>query len=329
MSAFDKDILATLEPEERAALESESTSTEDAAALARIAGGAEGDEEDADDGGVGDPNEVLDADGKLVPQEAVVVPLSEIVAAKAESTEAPAAMANAPAPAPAAPVVDADAPREYVSTLPEDYDTKVADLKVEQDALKAKFKDGDIDIDQYTAANEALAEQRAALSEAKITDNVSRQMHERAEFQSREAAVTKLFESALGQGVNYDGEPARFEELKATMTALKGMSAWANRSFQATLNEAHRRVMLVNGITAAAPAAAPAADPAAAPAPAPASRRPPIDAAPKTLAQVPGGEGAGDMAGEFADIDRLDGDALEAAIERMSPAQRERYQRGN
>jgi hypothetical protein len=35
------------------------------------------------------------------------------------------------------------------------------------------------------------------------------------------------------------------------------------------------------------------------------------------------------MAGEFADIDRLDGDALEAAIERMSPAQRERYQRGN
>jgi len=325
MSAFDKDILATLEPEERAALEADTPSAEDADALARIAGGAEGDD-DGDDADDGPADEVIDADGNPVVQ-SVAAPAPAPAAAPAPAPAAAADGATSAAPAPAAPVVDPDAPREYVSTLPEDYDTKVADLKAEQDALKVKFKDGEIDIDQYTAANEALAEQRAALSEAKITDNVSRQMHERAEFQSREAAVTKLFESALGQGVNYDGEPARFEELKATMTALKGMSAWSNRSFQATLNEAHRRVMLVNGITAAAPAAVPAAAPAAAPAPA--SRRPPIDAAPKTLAQVPGGEGAGDMAGEFADIDRLDGDALEAAIERMSPAQRERYQRGN
>jgi len=60
-----------------------------------------------------------------------------------------------------------------------------------------------------------------------------------------------------------------------------------------------------------------------------ASRKSPIDAAPKTLAQVPGGNGPGDVDGnEFSDVDRLTGDAQEAAIAKMTPAQRERYMSG-
>ena len=59
-----------------------------------------------------------------------------------------------------------------------------------------------------------------------------------------------------------------------------------------------------------------------------AARKPPIDAAPKGLAHVPGGDGPGDVASEFADVDNLVGDALDDAIARMTPERRERYMRG-
>lgn len=320
MSAtLDKDILDTLAPEERAAIEAgESGETAaDAEALARIAKGATPDDDDDD------TDEVIDADGNTV------------AAPVAAPAAAPAAAAPAPAPAgevvpaaaaPAAPVVDADAPREYVSTLPDDFDTKLAALKERGEELKLKFREGEIDADQFAADQEALSEERATLSEARIADNISRQMHERQVVQDREKVVTSLFQSATSQGVDYEKDADRFAELQATMQAVSTLKAWAGRSFSATLNEAHRRVMLANGMTPSATTPTPTPAPAV---PAPASRKPPLDAAPKTLAQVPGGEGAGDVGGdEFSDIDRLEGDALEDAINRMSPVQRERYQRG-
>jgi hypothetical protein len=66
------------------------------------------------------------------------------------------------------------------------------------------------------------------------------------------------------------------------------------------------------------------ADPA--PKPAAQNRNPP--AAPKTIAHIPGGDGPGDVGGEFAHLDALDGNDLESAIAKMSPAQREKYSRG-
>jgi hypothetical protein len=56
-------------------------------------------------------------------------------------------------------------------------------------------------------------------------------------------------------------------------------------------------------------------------------RTPPVDAVPATLANVPGGDGPGDVEGEFADVLALDGMAYEAAIARMTPTQRERFLR--
>ena len=87
------------------------------------------------------------------------------------------------------------------------------------------------------------------------------------------------------------------------------------------LTEGHKRVKALHGIDAK-PAPPAIADPKA-------SRKPPIDAAPKTLAQVPGSDGPGDVDGnEFSDVDRLTGHAQEGAIRKMSPAQRERYMAG-
>jgi len=53
-----------------------------------------------------------------------------------------------------------------------------------------------------------------------------------------------------------------------------------------------------------------------------------MDAVPKTLAQVPGSDGPGDVGSEFAAVDSLSGDELEDAIARMTPAQRAKYAAG-
>lgn len=87
-----------------------------------------------------------------------------------------------------------------------------------------------------------------------------------------------------------------------------------------TLTEGHRRVKALHGV-AAAPAPAPTPVP-------PPSRKSPIDAAPKTLAQAPGADGPGDVSGEFTDLDALDGEALEDALARLSPMQRAKYEQG-
>ncbi len=50
---------------------------------------------------------------------------------------------------------------------------------------------------------------------------------------------------------------------------------------------------------------------------------------PAIAAQVPGSDGPGDVDGnEFSDVDRLTGDTQEAAIAKMSAAQRDRYMAG-
>jgi hypothetical protein len=46
------------------------------------------------------------------------------------------------------------------------------------------------------------------------------------------------------------------------------------------------------------------------------------DESPKTLAMIPGGEGPGDVDGEFADVLALEGLAYEQAIARMSSTER-------
>ena len=91
------------------------------------------------------------------------------------------------------------------------------------------------------------------------------------------------------------------------------------------LSEAHKRVQALHGVAPAPAKVDPPKDPLAE---AREKRKPNLGATPATLAHVPGGDGPGDVAGEFAHLDALEGDALESAIARMTPAQREKFSRG-
>ena len=82
--------------------------------------------------------------------------------------------------------------------------------------------------------------------------------------------------------------------------------------------EAHKLVLAARGLTPAAVGKPPP----------PGTRTPPLSAVPKTLAQVPGSDGPGDVGSEFAGVDALNGDELEDAIARMSPTQRAKYAAG-
>lgn len=299
---LDEHILSTLTPEEVAAIKEE-PSAEEVAAIAAIANGAEDgpDDDDQDDDGEADP--------------AATAADPAATAAK----ETPPEPETAPAPEP----VTAEFRPRYEAKLPDDFATQEAAIKEQADALVAKFKGGDIDFDQYQIEAAALAKSERALDEIRFKASLSQEMTAQTAEQQWAFTVQRfmLATAKAEGGIDYAKDAEKNADLDLFVKSLARDEKNSDKPAEWFLSEAHRRVQALHGITTK-PVPPPPPPPAA-------SRKPPIDAAPKTLAQVPGGDGPGDVDGnEFADIDRLTGEAQEAAIAKMSPSQRERYMMG-
>jgi len=331
MSSVDAHILSTLEPEERAALEDPEYTAAQAETLKALA--AEGAPNDETDGGEGGEGEVLDADGNPV-----------AAAAPAAAPAAPAAEVAAAAPAPAATVEpDDDAPATplvYSAQLPADYDDQVAKLKTDADALKTSLKEGKLDADAYAEALDAIVVRRTELADLKTKADISAEMNQQATKRDWEQAGHRLAKRVLTEdGFDYRTDDDKRNRLNVVMKALANSDdpRIDKMSMDELLAESHKIAKATYGWSkpaaapapaAAAPAAAPAAPAKPSAAPTPPSRKPPVDAVPASLAMVPGGDGPGAVAGEFAEIDSLTGQEYEDAIERLSPAQRARFQSG-
>jgi hypothetical protein len=128
--------------------------------------------------------------------------------------------------------------------------------------------------------------------------------------------------AAKEDGIDYRTDQAKANDWDQFVRILAARPEHSDKPMDWFLAEAHKRVMALHGV---AKGPATPADPVA---DAKNKRKPPIGAVPKTLAQVPGSDGPGDVASEFADVDSLDGWELEQAIARMSPAQRAKYLAG-
>lgn len=212
----------------------------------------------------------------------------------------------------------------YRAQLPSDYDAQLNDLKHEFSALAEKFKQGDIDFEEYQAATDQLADRRDALTSLRTKAEISREMQEQSAEQEWQWTIRRFVaKTAREEKIDYQSDEAKRNDLDAFVKVLAANPANAKKDGDWFLNEAHRRVKALHGI-AETPAqkSSPPSKPDA-----PVSRRPRLEAVPKTLASVPGSDGPGDIGDEFADIDKLDGVALERAIARMSPQQREKYAR--
>lgn len=295
---FDEHILSTMTDEERATI-LEQQSPEEIAAIAAIANGDENGPDDDEDEGDDD-------------------------AGAAEHAATPAAVTAAVTETDSAPVTlsasDAFQP-SYQAKLPDDFAAQESALKEQNEALAAKFKSGDIDFDQYRIEAQALSKSERALDEVRLKATLSQEMTAQTNEQQWNHTVQRFIATTAKEGgIDYSKDPDKQSDLDLFVRTLANDTKNADKSAEWFLAEGHKRVKALHGIGLVT--ASPATD-------AKASRKSPIDAAPKTLAQVPGSDGPGDVDGnEFTDVDRLSGDAQEEAIRKMTPAQRERYMSG-
>lgn len=320
MSSSDElgeDALAMLTDEERAAIEDGKPTPEDVASLQAIAGRAVD-----DDDGDGDGDEKAPAADPAAPAPAADAPAADAAKAAAAKAAEPSAEATEPPPQPTPP---AAFQVQYKAPLPEDYQSRRTELADKTAGIAKQFKDGDIDFDEYQVQRAALDDERETLLLMRAKAEISQETTAQSAEQTWANAVSRfMVDVARAEGVDYTKDKARADDLDMFVKSLANNPAHEARPMEWFLSEAHKRVNALHGaVTPPTPV-----DPKAAIAAAKSARAPTPSAAPKTLAQVPGAGGAGDIAGEFADIDALEGDDLEAAIARMTPTQREKFAQG-
>lgn len=302
MSALDADALATLTPEEREAIEGSDIRDEDLDVMKKIAGDADNDASDDGD----DDQDDEDGDDNAAPVEGKVERDQPAAEPDADDDEAPA-----PAAVP-----------RYEAQLPSDYDDQIKTLKDRDAELRQKFKDGEIDIDERDAGLAELSEQRERLLVARAKAEISQEMTQQTAQQQWQNTVNSFLSRVSKEegGIDYRKDSAKAEDLDSFVKFLANKQENADKPMEWFLAEAHKRVQALHGV-APAPRRETIED-------AKAKRKPPVDAVPKTLAQVPGSDGPGDVDDQFSDIAALDGWELEQAIARMTPAQREKFARG-
>lgn len=302
---LDKDLAATLTDEELAAIGESEHSPEELDAIKSIAGETIDDDEDDEDGddeviGDGSPVEGSGASGE---------------AGDDNPGEAPA---DVPEEEPS------EFKTQYKAYVPADLEEQIAAVASEKKDLAQKFRDGDIDLDEFNTQSEALEAKRDDLNKIKLKAEVFEDMNAQTGQQAWANAVNTFVNSvAKAEGIDYRKDAEKAGDLDIFVKRLADNPANEGKPMNWFLQEAHKRVRALHGIESTNQATRETdADKLKA---ARERRKPPVDAAPKTLAQVPGSDGPGDVSGEFSDIDGLEGMELEDAIARMTPSQRERY----
>lgn len=307
MSTTDnQDVLDTLTPEERAAISDTEYSPEELAAMKGL----------AEEGGEGDENED-DSSGEDGNDSAGAAPV-----------EGKGADNQDPPPDDAGPTAGDDEPEQaaaqkasaYRAELPADYDAQVKALNEETSALAQKFRAGEIEFEEYETQQTALLQRRDELREIKIKAEIASEMGAQSAENEWKATVSSFVSAtAKAEGINYATDAEKQADLDLFVKRLAEIPANGDKPMRWFLEEAHKRVKALHGI---ATPEKKQDDPEAAK---PTARKAPTEAIPKTLAQVPGSDGPGDVADEFANLDNLEGLELEDALRKMTPEQRERY----
>jgi len=287
--SLDENLAATLTDEELAAIKDGDYDEDERKALESIAGDDDEDEDDDEDDGPEDDDdgEGGDEDGS-------------------GSGE----------------VVDQKEFRpSYQATLPEDFEGRFAAVNAESSALATRFREGEIDFDEYTTAVAEINARRDELTAAKIKAEIAAEMQAQDSEQRWRWTVEQFINrTAADEKIDYRTDSAKLKDFDLFVKALAADEANSKQSAEWFLTEAHRRVKALHGMATSQPMAdSPQAKPQ--------SRKPDLKAVPKTLAHVPGSDGPGDVDNEFADVYNMEGLDFETAIAKMSPAQREKFAR--
>jgi hypothetical protein len=314
---YDRDAaLANLTPEERAAIEEDDLSPEEKSALEDIAG----DDDDLDDDDSNDDDESNDDDDDDSDDDTEAAKKAEPV--KKENEQA--SVDDVKDETPADDDDDGD-PQEFRSRyqvqLPDGFADQVKALDEREVEIASKLKSGDIEIEEFVAKNKELATERAKLDRIATKAEIAAEMGEQTAAQEWQWTVEKFMRQIKkDEGIDYRKDETKASDLDTFVKVLAANPANEGRDMEWFLSEAHKRTKALHGVAEKAKTDAKDKKPEAKP-----SRKPNLDKLPANLSQVPGGDGPGDVTGEFADIDGLDGLAYETALAKMTPAQRERY----
>lgn len=343
----DDDLMDTLTDEEREAMADDGMSDEDRNALAAVAGDAdpakvvkpddaEGDDEDDDgeDDEDDDDDDDSDAAGADAGEGAQAGQADEATQAADAGQAAQAATEQGDDLANAINAEIGDKARlvQYDASLPADYEQRTKALSDKQAEINRQFNEGDIDLaERDQALGEIQAERENLLMVRARTEALAAQNEQnaRALWQSQiDALMTQAKRPEMG-GIDYRTDEAKARQLDRFVKTLAGDDENADKDGAWFLAEAHKLVLARYNITPQRRAAVNVpTDPKTVVANAKASRKPALSDVPQNLASVPGSDGPGDVASEFADIEALEGQELEDAIARMSPAQREKFLKG-
>lgn len=287
---LDKGVLATMTPEELEAISAEASPEE--LLVMRQHALALADEDESED--ESEDEEAGKDGGSEAPTE--------------EPAEEPAEEGFAPSPKPT-----------YQSQLPDDFDASLKGLSEQEAALWEEFDTGEIERPELQAQLRALESERAALNKAQIKAEISAEMSEQTSAQEWAWNVKRFIAAvAKDEKIDYNKDADKQADLDLFVRALGADPRNSEKQMEWFLQEAHRLVKAKNGIATTQPTVKEAA----------VARKSPVGDLPKSLAQVPGGEGPGDLGGEFVNLDKLSGMELENALAKMTPDQRERYSLG-
>lgn len=310
-------MLATLTPEERAAIEEDDLSPTEKAALEELAGDDDGDDDDDESGN--------DDDGKV----------DDAAAAKDDEAKGDAKAGESAEAATADDDEDDDEPAQkfaprYKVELPEDFADQVKALDKSELALAKKFKAGEMEAEEFIAEQKALAGKRGALQKLQDKAETFEELNKQSAEQEWQHSIhTFMRKVKKVDGIDYQKDTEKQADFDTFVKALAAKPENANKDYDWFLSTAHKRVKVLHGIadkveTKGKEEGKADAKPDAKAA-AKAARKPNLAAIPKTLAHVPGGDGPGDVNDEFVELDKLDGIEYEQALARMTPAQREKY----
>lgn len=324
---MSEDLSNILTPEEISAMNGTDVADDDIDALKAVAGNAnlsddEEDDDDDDDGGDGGDGQPVEGKGAADTGDDD----ADKVAAKTAGDPATGAATaqdddDQGDDEDDQPIRNQPFIPKYEARLPENYAQTIADLKSAEDDLKAKFKAGDIEFDEFEEQRAQIQSQRETLNSAKLKAEISQEMGQQTAQQTWQNTVNTYL-TAVRKEVDYFANEDLATDLDGFVKQLANNPKHANRDMTWFLAEADKRVRALHDLAPRKAAKATEKKPDELP-----NRKPNLDKAPKSLAQVPGGDGPGDVEGEFAHLDNLEGDELEAAIAKMTPAQREKFAR--
>lgn len=206
----------------------------------------------------------------------------------------------------------------------ENYDNKLKELEEQKKQVMAKYKAGDMQIDEMIEAREKITKEVGVLEaqqrQAKTNDEFNRSAAD-AEWGK---TVDAFFKHArTNYDVDYKKNTSLFAALDAKVRALAQAKENDEKSNAWILVTAHNAVMEDFGAVKKAPKNK--EEETAKPEKADMARKPKMDNIPPSLRQVPSAQD--NDSDEFADIDKLSGLELEKAIVKMSPDKRARYER--